>query len=114
MAPPDSSPWPPGGCVDSASSRARRRSLAQLSGFGCREWLPGSTPEYLAPVASSSCFSWSGSEATTTCLLAGKKGTFRNQWQSLINSLKVLKMLKVLKVLKLFESAEIGASAETC
>ena len=46
--------------------------------------------------------------------ILGKKGTFRNQWQSLINSLKVLKMLKVLKVLKLFESAEIGASAETC
>ena len=70
MAPPDSSPWSPDGRLGSASSRARRRSLARLSGFGCREWLPGSTSEFLAPVASSSCFSWSGSEATTTCLLA--------------------------------------------
>ena len=65
-----------------------------------------------------SCFFYfSDKNGTYKLSLSGhswKKGTFRNQWQSLINSLKVLKMLKVLKVLKLFESAEIGASAETC
>ena len=75
MGPLDSSPWPPGR-VGSASSLALRRSLARLSGFGCRGWLPGSIPEYLAPIASTSCFSWSSWEADTTCLVIRNLPTF--------------------------------------